>query len=859
MLPKGLRHLEPRGRAQRPLAGLVPVPHSFFLVLQATCCQSFKTLPVPGRLVAYSLPAYSLPAYVVYSLYWIKFPELEGAKYRNPYHESKSAERLWAVLLPVGSPAVAVPRTIPILVKKIVCFQEEPERTRLRPEPAHCRVAPHSQKTIPFKLLQTREVIRDKRSTTGTGVPRGIRIMPEPKLKKPRHACCSTLMDAAKASHPPCVERHLKDGSGRDELFRRSYARLPKPLHESAGAKPTRNVYHMSTRNKPACTLCVEAMLAAGADSSWLDEGGRSPLQRAAMVGCVPCIEALLRSPNTKVDAVCDSGSSALLEAVRVKSVAAVRALLAPPASASVAVLPHKYDPPAPLNEALKVGAYDCIEPLVEAGAPLNPTPCTHGKRSGNCYACGSPPLVDAFRGGYADNENEETRLDVLRLFVNRGADVGARSTEWGYRGQTALHVCSFYGRCSCMKVLLDLGADPVALDNDDASALHLAATAGKAEACQILVERITEVSGVVNAAKALLAKDNSGETPLHRASTASCVSMLLRLLEASRGAETVTDVLREAGPESDGRTVVHMAAQREQVDCLRALTDTPEGRRVALEIADNNGFTPMALAQHYGHDFEDIPAFSQVTFVPCCGSVDEAAKKAHVTCVRHFLRDGRPARVEEPEAAGDCATDPMMALSHGSHFRCSKILRVLLAASYRPDGREGFRSPLLHATTDSTGQEIEVCEACAQLLIDAGASDFFNKGRGEICAMSAILLHAGMEGPKACPRSLELARTALNACDVKDDRDGDANVCSWAREGFNLDVVRLLAETTGVDCTAKCPHSGETALHGVVKLQCIKDAGYGEEEALRDSFQQVELVELLVSKVGAHPRPTAA
>ena len=100
-----------------------------------------------------------------------------------------------------------------------------------------------------------------------------------------------------------------------------------------------------------------------------------------------------------------------------------------------------------------------------------------------------------------------------------------------------------------------------------------------------------------------------------------------------------------------------------------------------------------------------------------------------HVTCARHFLKNGRPSRVEELEAAGDCATDPTMALSHGSHFRCSKVLRVLLAASYRSDGHEGDRSPLLHATTDSAGQDHDVCETCIRLLIDAGVSDFFIKG----------------------------------------------------------------------------------------------------------------------------------
>lgn len=92
------------------------------------------------------------------------------------------------------------------------------------------------------------------------------------------------------------------------------------------------------------------------------------------MIGCVPCIEVLLRSPQTEVDAICDSNATALLEAIRINSVSAVRALVAPPAPlASVRPFTDQKDSVMPLIEALRQGAYDCIAPLVEAGAPLNP------------------------------------------------------------------------------------------------------------------------------------------------------------------------------------------------------------------------------------------------------------------------------------------------------------------------------------------------------------------------------------------------------------------------------------------------------------------------------------------------------
>lgn len=97
-------------------------------------------------------------------------------------------------------------------------------------------------------------------------------------MKSP--SCCPTLMHAAKSSHPECIDWILSHGSGAQELFRRQNLRLPKPLHEAAGAKPESGNQEVDATAgmKPSCMMCVEALLAAGADAGCPDEGGRSPL-----------------------------------------------------------------------------------------------------------------------------------------------------------------------------------------------------------------------------------------------------------------------------------------------------------------------------------------------------------------------------------------------------------------------------------------------------------------------------------------------------------------------------------------------------------------------------------------------------
>lgn len=574
------------------------------------------------------------------------------------------------------------------------------------------------------------------------------------------------------------------------------------------------------------------------------------------MAGCAPCIKALLRSPASGAStdsadaAVCKRRSSALVEAVKVNSETSVRTLLGPVSASSAASVDGLADESgleSALIEAVKARACDCIAPLVEAGAVLNPAVDAPG------YSCRKIPLIKAV-GGKGTSNTGDKAPDIVRLLVKLGAEVNAqRSSD----GRSALHVSASKGRCSCMQMLLELGADPTTVDKRGNSPLHLAASFHHFEACQLLVKHITEASGAAAAVAALMAKDTKDRSPLHSAVSAdfwlstpevtSCVSTLVELLEASGGPQAVEGALREKVGDK-GRTVLHSAAGNRHAECLRALTETPDGLRVALDVKDDDGTTPIALAQQAGHDFGDIPAFAQVPFVPCCSGLTEAAEKGHVACVRHFLRDGCPTMGEDGSVDGEDLLDPLASsISHHSH-KCSEIVRLLLEAGFHPDGRDGDCFPLRRAADVGFRGSEGMCFECTRLLIEAGAGGLFVRWTqyGDV-VMWSILNSASLYVDN--DEAIQLAKAALAACDIKNDRHGVTDLCNWAG-GCNTELPRLLADA-GADVNARNTF-GQTVLHMAAGLLEWDVSGDCDACDPRDSDQHVDLVEWLVSKVAA-------
>jgi ankyrin repeat protein len=90
-----------------------------------------------------------------------------------------------------------------------------------------------------------------------------------------------------------------------------------------------------------------------------------------------------------------------------------------------------------------------------------------------------------------------------LRLLIELGAHEWARSAGWG---DNALHVVVVMGHIRGVKLLLDAGLDPDAVDEGECTPLHDAVRAGRFRIAKMLLDRGADVN----------AHTDRGVTPLH-------------------------------------------------------------------------------------------------------------------------------------------------------------------------------------------------------------------------------------------------------------------------------------------------------------------------------------------------------
>ncbi|KAK6534041.1 hypothetical protein TWF281_005380 [Arthrobotrys megalospora] len=203
--------------------------------------------------------------------------------------------------------------------------------------------------------------------------------------------------------------------------------------------------------------------------------------------------------------------------------------------------------------------------------------------------------------------------LDILKLIINDGADINARSekgetalhiaTKRGdnhivefllkhgavvnvaaQNGRTALHDAAIHNRSQVAQMLLDYGADVHVLDTSGKTPLFCAAEAGKAEVLKVLVEAGADGHAVIV----------SGETALYTAS--------------SKGYESIVQTLLEHG----GRASVNRYETRSLRTPLIAAVDNvlPFDSIVKLLLdagasanaKDANGETAIFKATRHGH-----------------------------------------------------------------------------------------------------------------------------------------------------------------------------------------------------------------------------------------------------------------
>jgi ankyrin repeat protein len=233
------------------------------------------------------------------------------------------------------------------------------------------------------------------------------------------------------------------------------------------------------------------------------------------------------------------------------------------------------------LHDAIKVGEADKVKALVKSSPELLE----------DQHDADSTPLFMAVQMG-----NE----DMVQALLDAGAKV-----DHGTNSQTPLHVAIAKGYQPIAEALLKHKADANAADSNGQPPLFQAVIKGDKDLVTLLIDHGAKVS----------VEDKQGATPMAYAMTYDKPE-LMELLE-SKGAKPdlfvrvyrgdvakVKAALKEDSQRVhavnwEGRTALHIAAQRGSVETLALLLDA--GAKV--NTRDHYGFTPLHLAGSSGQD----------------------------------------------------------------------------------------------------------------------------------------------------------------------------------------------------------------------------------------------------------------
>ena len=281
---------------------------------------------------------------------------------------------------------------------------------------------------------------------------------------------------------------------------------------------------------KPAC---VQALLARHADVNAKERRGQTAIMWAASEGHAEVVDLLIKA-GADFTTPLDSGFTPLFFAAREGRTAAVRVLLKAGADVNGTMQPRKANGKSPrpgtspLILAVENGHFELAVELLEAGADPN------DQRSGftalhNLTWVRKPNRGDGDDGDPAPiGSGNLSSLDFVRKLVEHGADVNRRlikgksgTAQLNRTGASPFLLAAFTDDAPLMRLLVELGADPLLPNADNATPLMAAAglgvlapteEAGTEDEALEAVELAIKLGGDVNAV------DKNGETAMHGA-----------------------------------------------------------------------------------------------------------------------------------------------------------------------------------------------------------------------------------------------------------------------------------------------------------------------------------------------------
>lgn len=289
----------------------------------------------------------------------------------------------------------------------------------------------------------------------------------------------------------------------------------------------------------------VKALIKRGADVNARERKGQTALMWAAAEGNLEVVDELLKS-GADFRTSLKSGFTPFFFAVREGRAEVALRLLEAGIDVNEAMRPNQGSGKAltPLLLAVENGHFELAQALLKAGADPNAHPAGYTALHALTWVRkpirgdGDPP---------PQGSGKLTSLELVREIVARNADVNARLEKgesgrgrFTTTGSTPFLLAARACDVLLMKLLLELKADPHIANADNASPLLAAAGVGALgdgdEAAGTEDESLAAVKLLLELGADVNATDNNGETAVHGAAYQSRAQLVLLL--AKHGAE---------------------------------------------------------------------------------------------------------------------------------------------------------------------------------------------------------------------------------------------------------------------------------------------------------------------------------